>query len=208
MSDTPTSGHATRSLSQTSVTRGEERGPVADYLRKRHTSEGPRRRRFNAMLPPDLADLEDADLDDRNARVWAVVLADCQRAAGLEPDAYPNTSSVGKPSAHGLALRAALRIAKHKYGIPTARLAELTERTPQTIGRLIDHKRTSEVGVAGVTSITTKWYHLRGPDHVDAAAATRQVDLPAHVYAVLQAEASRSGERIAAVVARLVQAVL
>jgi len=134
----------------------------ADYLRKRHASEGSRRRSLRAELPPALRDLSDAELDDRNARIWATVQRACQVAAGVEPDAYPRLysgSSTGQ--AYRAAQRAALRICAYQYGIPAARLAETAETSAPWVSSVLRQHDPQADRVA------RDWAAAGGPAEVD-----------------------------------------
>jgi hypothetical protein len=116
-----------------------------EYLHKRHTSEGSHRRRNSRArtMPPELRNLTDAELDDRNARVWASVQRGCQIAAGVRPDSHPRLYSGNmEGTAYRVAQRAALRICFTRYGIPFPRLADLCESQRQNVGkvcRAVDH---------------------------------------------------------------------
>jgi hypothetical protein len=177
---------------------------------KLHTNEGFSRGRSDAMLPTELAALSDRQLEDRNVRVWAVVLADCQRAAGLEPNPLPKLRAAlikpgpgsgqgSRPSTHAMAMRAALQIANTRYGIPAARLAKLIERTPSDTARYIRDVRPE------ADAIKSTWLERGGPERIEAAATTRQVDVAVHVHNKLSREAARRGVSIEVLVARLTE---
>jgi hypothetical protein len=168
------------------------------YLIKQHVSQGPKRRRLDAEMPEELRDLTDEELADRNARVWAVVLADCQRAAGVELDAYPNTRG-GDPRRTN-PVRAALLIAVQEYGIPYSRLAELAERSVPDMSRsLVAARRNPKV-----TALVEAWERNGGREHVQRSAVSRQVDVPAHVYDSLARRAERAGVSIEALLASII----
>ena len=156
---------------------------------KQHASQGSRRRRFGAELPEELRDMDDDELADRNARVWAVVLADCQRAAGVEVDAFPNTRTTNE---HGLrnrqAFATALTIAVQEYGIPITRIREIAERG-DALSRI--HRRYKND--AEVRRLIEAWEQRGGREHVQRSAMSRQVDVPAHVYELLARRAARAG---------------
>lgn len=134
----------------------------ADYLRKRHASEGPRRRSRRAELPAALRDLSDAELDDRNARIWATVQRACQVAAGVEPDAYPRLySGSASGQAYRDAQRAALRICAREYGIPAARLAEIAETSAPWVGSVLRQADPR------ADRIAAQWAQAGGPGEVD-----------------------------------------
>jgi hypothetical protein len=190
-------GDGTRAMKQCTVAHGEARTGSTEYLRKRHMSQGESRRRFGSVLPPDLANLTDAELDDRNARVWAVVLADCQRAAGVDVDAFPDLSGGKFVTPVAYAFKAAVQICHERYGIPIARLAELAEREPPTLGRHVSSQSER------IDEIKEAWLTRGGVERVNESTTTRQIDVPAHVHAWLLREATRRGETIGMLVARL-----
>lgn len=134
------------------------------YLSKRHTSEGERRRRNSRArtMPPELRNLTDAELDDRNARVWASVQRGCQIAAGVRPDERPRLySGNAEGTAYRVAQRAALRICHARYGIPFPRLADLCESQRQNVGKVCradDH---------AADALERVWESSRGPALVD-----------------------------------------
>lgn len=203
--DTPNTGSATRRVMQKTVAAGEARVDPSSYLRKRHTSQGESRRRFGVKLPDALANMTDAELDDRNARVWAVVLADCQRAAGVPVDSFPNLRTFERGRSRELrrsptvdAFRAALQICCNDYGIPKVRLADLTERTAPYVGVHVN-TRSPEID-----AIKDAWRAAGGPAHVEASASTRQVDVSAAVYELLASEATRKGVAVGALLTRLI----
>ncbi len=169
---------------------------------KQHASQGSRKRRFGAELPEELRDMSDEELADRNARVWAVVLADCQRVAGVELDAFPNTRSSNE---HGLrnrqAFAAALSIAVQEYGIPITRVQEMAERG-DALSRI--HRRYKDD--VEVLRLIEAWEQNGGREHVQQSAVSRQVDVPAHVYESLSRRAARAGVSIEALLVSIIGA--
>jgi hypothetical protein len=141
---------------------------VSDHVRKRHTDQGVSKRKLaRRIIDPALRDLSDAELDDRNARVWATVQMSCQLAAGLEPDSAPVCNGGGridksKPHqlprgrAYAAARSACARICLERYGIPLARIAELAEATPQWACR-VTRGRGSAAQLAAVDRIIETW---------------------------------------------------
>lgn len=203
--DTPNTGNASRRLMQKTVAAGEARVDPSSHLRKRHTSQGESRRRFGARLPGELSCMTDAELDDRNARVWAVVLADCQRAAGVPVDSFPNLRTFGGGRSRELrrsptvdAFRAALQICCDDYGIPKVRLADLTERTAPYVGVHVNTQSPE------IDAIKAAWRDAGGPAHVKSSASARQVDVSAAVYDLLVSEAARKGVAVGVLLTRLI----
>ena len=169
---------------------------------KQHASQGSRKRRFGAELPEELRGMSDEELANRNARVWAVVFADCQRVAGVELDAFPNTRATNE---HGLrnrrALAAATTIAVQEYGIPITRIQEMTERS-EALGR----RRGSVKDDPEVLRLIEAWEQNGGREHVQRSAVSRQVDVPAHVYESLARRAARAGISIEALLVDIIGA--
>ena len=139
---------------------------VGGYLRKRHTSEGPKRRCIaRSTLDPALASLSDAELDDRNARIWAVVQESCQVALGLDvvtsPDIRHNHGIRGL--LYCTAQKAALRICRKRYGIPPARLAGVCSHERGWISHVT---RASNPPNADVAGLIARWESSGGPSRV------------------------------------------
>ena len=169
---------------------------------KQHASQGSRKRRFGAELPEELRDMSDEELADRNARVWAVVLADCQRVAGVEIDAFPNTRQSNETGLrYRRAYAAATHIAVREYGIPIARVQELADRNDVRTRLLRRSKDDVEV-----LRLIEAWEQNGGREHVQQSAVSRQVDVPAHVYESLSRRAARAGVSIEALLVSIIGA--
>lgn len=140
---------------------------VTDYLRKRHTSEGPGRRRIaHSTRDPALASLSDAELDDRNVRVWAVVQESCQLMFGLDPTANPDLRA--RATIRDMLLRtaqkAALCICYDRYGIPVTRLAPIAGHDRGWISVQVATPNTDTLG------LIRRWSASAGPSRVSSAA--------------------------------------
>ena len=138
--------------------------PSDSYLRKRDTREGVRRR---CLTTRDelFAALSDRELDDRNARVWASVQHTIQVATGLEPLASPDLRSSDLTGArYRIAERCALRLCRDRYGIPVARLAEISGHSRPWVSR--------QCAAQDVDSLASEraWLDYGGPAIVDSRA--------------------------------------
>jgi hypothetical protein len=177
-------------------------GGTSLHTIKHHASQGTRKRRFGAELPEELQNMSDEELADRNARVWAVVLADCQRAAGVELDAFPNTRQSNETGLRNRqAFAAALTIAVREYGIPITRVQEFAERG-DSLTRV--HRRYKDD--PEVLRLIEAWEQNGGRKHVQQSAVSRQVDVPAHVYESLARRAARAGVSIEALLVNIIGA--
>lgn len=153
-----------------------------DYLRKRHASEGPSRRRVkHHQRDPALAALSDAALDDRNSRVWAVVQESCQVALGLDPVARPNlcARATVRDIFLATAQKAALCICRHRYGIPPARLGEITSSGQGWISNVTRQNNPD------VQALIKRWEDSGGPSRVASAAVLTTVQISGEAAAAL-----------------------
>ena len=147
---------------------------VGGYLRKRHTSEGPKRRRIaRSTLDPALASLSDAELDDRNARIWAVVQESCQVAMGQEPTANPNLRAHAtiRDVLLRTAEKAALCVCHGRYGIPVTRLAAVAGRDRGWISVQVATPNPDTRG------LIDRWESTEGPERVASLAILATVQI-------------------------------
>ena len=151
-------------------------GP-GDHARKRHTSQGVRKRKVSRQIAdPALRDLSDEELDDRNARVWATVQMSCQLAAGLEPNSSAAQGRGGGGTMkrrYMIAERAAARICRERYGIPPQRLAEISEHSHEWASRVTRpegcYGRGEPSTLAAVDELIAAWEANGGAWRVGAA---------------------------------------
>jgi hypothetical protein len=161
---------------------------VTDYLRKRHLSEGPVRRKLKTV-----GDATDEQMDQRNLRVWGIVFTTMRELVGASAQPPPRGDTRSQPAKRWhTARKAALIVCRDVYGIPTSRLAELAVTGPQEVSGWVVHPddRTA--------NLVSQWDQSPGPGRV-ARQWTELVEVTQEAAQALRTSASQGGHHPIAV---------